>query len=251
MNFFDLEFELDDRGSRVGFSVPDVQCSRPQWTDFEGRYCRLEPLDADRHAHELFVAYQGHDDLWTYMPQGPFTEAAEYRQWVESVQRREDPMFFAVLDVSTDQALGVASYLRIDTNARSIEVGWITYAPELQGSRAGTEAMYLMMRNAFELGFRRYEWKCNALNQASMAAAERLGMTFEGVFRKATIVKGRNRDTAWFAIVDDDWPAARAAMEAWLVPENFDSEGRQLTALSKSTNALVHRSWVNPLEPTR
>ena len=152
-------------------------------------------------------------------------------------------MFLTVIDQNSDRAVGIASYLRIDPNARSIEVGWITFSPLLQRSVVATEAMYLMMRNAFELGYRRYEWKCNALNEASMAAAERLGMTFEGVFRKATVVKGRNRDTAWFAIVDDDWPAVRRAMEAWLAPTNFDASGRQVTALSDATRPLVHRSW--------
>ena len=209
----------------------------------EGSYARLEPLDADRHGQQLFEAFDGHDDLWTYMPQGPFTTPQELREWIESVQNKDDPMFFTVTDRRSDRAVGVASYLRIDPNARSIEVGWITFSASLQRSAVATDAMYLMMRNAFELGYRRYEWKCNALNEASMAAAERLGMTFEGVFRKATVVKGRNRDTAWFALVDDDWPTVRRAMEAWLVPANFDASGRQVTALSDATRPLIRRSW--------
>jgi RimJ/RimL family protein N-acetyltransferase len=243
MGFFDLEFELDDHGNRVGLPVVPAECSRPSWLVLAGAYGRLEPLDAERHSADLFEAYRGHDDLWTYMPQGPFATLGEYRQWAESVQRRDDPMFFAVIDTETTRALGIASYLRIDPTARSIEVGWITYSPELQGSRAGTEAMYLMMRNAFELGYRRYEWKCNALNVESMNAAQRLGMSFDGVFPKATVVKGRNRDTAWFALVDDDWPLVRSAMEKWLEPSNFDADGRQLSALSQGSKPAVRRSW--------
>jgi len=245
MDFFDLDFELDDQGNRVGKPVAAGECSRPLWTDLTGSHCRLEPLNADSHARDLFDAYRGHDELWTYMPQGPFETSPEYRQWVEAVQHRDDPMFFAVIDLATGRAVGVASYLRIDPAARSIEVGWITFSPSLQRSRAGTEAMYLMMRNAFELGYRRYEWKCNALNAASMNAAQRLGMSFEGVFRKATVVKGRNRDTAWFAIVDDDWPLVRGAMEEWLKSCNFDDDGHQLSALSHATKEAIHRRWTS------
>ena len=242
-DFFDLEYERDDHGNPIGLPVEDVACRRPDSAVLDGSYGRLEPLDADLHGEQLFDAFDGKDHLWTYMPHGPFATPQALREWIESVQNKDDPMFFAVIDRKTGQAVGVASYLRIDPSARSIEVGWITFSPALQRSVVATEAMYLMMRNAFELGYRRYEWKCNALNEASMAAAERLGMTFEGVFRKATVVKGRNRDTAWFAIVDDDWPAVRRAMEAWLAPTNFDASGRQVTALSDATRPLVHRSW--------
>ena len=242
-DFFDLEYERDDHGNRVGLPVDDATCRRPERVVLEDSHCRLEPLDADRHTEQLFIAFSGHDELWTYMPHGPFETPQGLREWIESVQNKDDPMFLTVIDQNSDRAVGIASYLRIDPNARSIEVGWITFSPLLQRSVVATEAMYLMMRNAFELGYRRYEWKCNALNEASMAAAERLGMTFEGVFRKATVVKGRNRDTAWFAIVDDDWPAVRRAMEAWLAPTNFDASGRQVTALSDATRPLVHRSW--------
>lgn len=242
-DFFDLEFELDERGDRIGLPVDDVACSRPERAVLEGVVCRLEPLDADRHSEELFQAYRGHDQLWTYMPHGPFASLGDLREWTRSVQDANDPMFFAVIDKESQLAVGVASYLRIDPKARSIEVGWITFSPSLQRSSAATEAMYLMMRNAFGLGYRRYEWKCNALNETSMTAAERLGMTFEGVFRKAAVVKGRNRDTAWFAVVDDDWPAVRAAMEEWLAPGNFDKDGRQRTSLSRGTRQMVHRSW--------
>ena len=192
-----------------------------------GSYCRLEPLDASAHSEDLFAAFQGHDDLWTYMPHGPFATTKDYRHWVLSVQRRDDPMFFAVIGAETNRALGVASYLRIDLVARSIEVGWITYSPELQSSRAGSEAMYLMMRNAFERGYRRYEWKCNADNQPSMRTAARLGFTYEGTFRQDMINHGRNRDTAWWSIIDSEWPSLRQGYLAWLDPVNFDAEGRQ------------------------
>lgn len=243
MDFFDLDFEYDDQGNRIGVPVQGPECRRPGWQELEGTYVRLEPLTRDRHTAALFTAFEGHDRVWTYMPHGPFATEADLATWIESVQRRDDPMFFAVIDRASGDAVGIASYLRVDEKARSIEVGWISFSPRLQRSTAATEAMYVMMRNAFDLGFRRYEWKCNALNEASMAAAERLGMTFEGVFLKATVVKGRNRDTAWFAIVDDDWPAVRASMEAWLAPGNFDGSGRQLSSLSDATRKAVHRSW--------
>ena len=243
MEFFDLEFEYDDRGNRIGVPVQESVCHRPEWKALGGRYARLEPLARDSHTEQLFAAFEGHDRVWTYMPHGPFATEGELAAWIESVERLDDPMFFAVIDVASGEAVGIASYLRIDEKARSIEVGWISLSPRLQRSTAASEAMYLMMRNAFELGFRRYEWKCNALNVESMVAAERLGMTFEGVFRKATVVKGRNRDTAWFAIVDDDWPGVRAAMETWLAPGNFDASGRQLSSLSDATREFVYRSW--------
>jgi len=200
----------------------------------EGRYCRLEPLDAGRHAADLFEAYAREEAGagWTYLPYGPFTEASELRDWLSGMAAGDDPLFFAILDVE-GAAVGVASYLRIDGAVGSIEVGHIHYSPLLQRTRAATEAMYLMARRAFdELGYRRYEWKCDDLNAPSRAAAERLGFTYEGTFRKHRIYKGRNRDTAWYAITDDEWPRIRAAMEAWLEPSNFDEAGRQLTSLA-------------------
>lgn len=225
-------FEEDERGHRVGVPVEDRVVERPVSREMVGTYVRLEPLDAEQHSAGLWGAYQGHDDLWTYMPQGPFAMLADYRGWVERVQHLDDPMFFAIIDVESGEPQGVASYLRIDPTARSIEVGWITYAPVLQGTRGATEAMYLMMRNAFALGYRRYEWKCNALNEASKRAARRLGMTYEGTFRQATVVKGRNRDSAWFSLLDAEWPDVRMEMERWLMAENFDASGRQVTPLN-------------------
>ena len=201
-----------------------------------GTYCRLEPLTADQHAADLFEVFAGHNnpghnDLWTYMPHGPFESAAEFRDWVLSCEAVTDPLFYAIIDVTTEKATGVASYLRIDPSARSIEVGWITFSPALKRTRVATDAMFVMMRTAFDLGYRRYEWKCNALNQVSRNAALRLGMTYEGTFRQATVVKGRNRDTAWFSILDSEWPAMRHNFENWLSESNFDPRGQQVTRL--------------------
>lgn len=206
---------------------------RPSRTPLEGSYCRLEPLEVDRHADPLFEAFQldpaGLD--WTYLPYGPFPDVGAHRRWVETVCTGEDPLFFAVLD-SEGRPRGAASYLRIQPQVGSIEVGHIHYSPPLQRGRAATEAMYLMMRRAFdELGYRRYEWKCDALNAASRRAAERLGFTYEGTFRQATVYKGRNRDTAWYSIVDGEWPRIRIGLEAWLRPDNFDPQGVQLSRL--------------------
>ncbi len=228
---YEPQFEIDKQGNRIGVPVTDDQTPLIPRGALIGTYTRLEPLDADRHTSDLFTAFAGADHLWIYMPHGPFFAENEYRAWVESKQGDHDPYFYAIVDQHSGKALGVASYLRIDPGARSIEVGWITYSPLLQRSRIATEAMFLMMRNAFDLGYRRYEWKCNVLNKSSMRAAKRLGMTYEGTFRQATVVKGRNRDTAWFAIVDAEWPSMRRAFELWLEPENFDAAGEQLVSL--------------------
>ena len=217
-------------GQPVGPPVGDWRPpSPPPLEPLDGRYCRLEPLQA-RHARELWDAYT-HDVQhrnWTYLPEGPFATFEDYAQWVERVRATRDPMFFAIL---APTALGVAAYLRIAPEAGSIEVGHINFSPLLQRTRAATEAMYLMMKRAFELGYRRYEWKCDALNAPSRASAERLGFTYEGTFRQATVYKGRNRDTAWYSIIDTEWPARRAEFERWLDPANFDEDGRQRTRL--------------------
>jgi RimJ/RimL family protein N-acetyltransferase len=208
-----------------------------------GRYCRIEPLDVDRHARDLFDANgrDTDDRMWTYLPYGPFASFDDYAGWVREAAASDDPLFYAVLDPATERAIGVASYLRIDPRAGSIEVGHIAYSPLLQHTAAGTEAMYLMMRYAFELGYRRYEWKCDALNAPSRAAAERLGFSFEGMFRQALVYKDRNRDTAWFAIIDADWPRLDRAFRQWLDPANFDGSGRQRVTLSRLTEAQRHR----------
>ena len=200
-----------------------------------GRHCRVEPLDPARHAAALDQANRRDRDgvIWTYLPYGPFGSADDYEQWVATVARGDDPLFHAIVDRTTERASGVASYLRITPEHGTIEVGHINYAPALQRTVAATEAMFLMMARAFdELGYRRYEWKCNALNAGSRRAAERLGFRFEGIFRQAAVVKGRSRDTAWYAILDADWPAIKAAFEGWLDPTNFDAAGRQRATLA-------------------
>jgi RimJ/RimL family protein N-acetyltransferase len=232
-------------GQPVGDPVPDwTQRPRPPRTPLEGRFCRLELLDAATHAKALHEAYAADRDgrNWTYLPYGPFESADAYAAWVASVQSREDPLFHAIVVRATQRPVGVASYLRIDPHAGSIEVGHLCFAPALQRTPAATEAMYLMMRRAFdELGYRRYEWKCDRLNAPSLAAAERLGFRFEGVFRQAVVVKGRNRDTAWLSIVDGEWPALRDAFEAWLDPANFDATGAQRRSLASLRGVAAAR----------
>jgi RimJ/RimL family protein N-acetyltransferase len=207
----------------------------------DGRYCRLEPLDAARHSADLFAANaidrEGRN--WTYLGIGPFATESAYRQWVETVAPGSDPLFHAIIDSATGKAVGVAAYMRIDPAHGVLEVGNLNYSPLLQRMPAATEAMYLMMRRAFELGYRRYEWKCNSLNAPSRAAAQRLGFSYEGTFRQAMIHKGRSRDSAWFSILDREWPAVRAAFERWLAPDNFGKDGRQRVSLTSLTAPLL------------
>lgn len=229
----------------------------------EGRFCRMEPLDPDRHAAALFAANAADEEgrSWTYLPYGPFRTLPSYRDWMSTYCLGDDPLFFAIVDraeglsaqathdsgsrlndaqaQASGQPAGVASYLRIAPASGSIEVGHIHYSPRLQRRPAATEAMYLLMKRAFELGYRRYEWKCDALNAASRAAAQRLGLSFEGIFRQATVYKGRNRDTAWYAAIDTEWPGLRAAFLAWLDPGNFDGEGQQRTRLAVWTRPIL------------
>lgn len=208
---------------------------RPDVNVLEGRYARLERLDAVTHADDLFRANSGHDWLWTYLPYGPFASAAEYRAWVQGQVGLADPYFFAIRDLATGRAGGLASYLRIFPEIGVIEVGHINLSPEIQRGRVATEAMFLMMDWAFSNGYRRYEWKCDALNIPSRRAAQRLGFSFEGIFRQATIVRGRNRDTAWFSVIDKDWPALKVAFQSWLDHANFDAGGQQTRSLSDLT----------------
>ena len=205
---------------------------RPRHTTIEGRYVTLQPLNADAHADTLFNSVQGHDSLWDYMSDGPFPDCEAFRASIEKKAVSIDPLYFAIIDNQSADAVGYASYLRIEPSQRVIEVGNILYTPRLQRTRGATEAMSLMARPAFEdLRYRRYEWKCNALNEPSRRAALRLGFRFEGVFWQHMIVKGRNRDTAWYAMLDGEWPDRKAAFERWLSPENFDAEGRQIRKL--------------------
>ncbi len=220
----------------IGAPVPDfTPPERPGDAALEGRYARLERLDAARHAEDLHRAFRADDAIWHYMYEGPYDSAEAYADRLRDVEQGADQIFYAIQDLERGHFAGVASYLRIAPEAGSIEVGNITLSPELQQTRAATEAMALMMRWAFEAEYRRYEWKCNALNLPSRRAAQRLGFSFEGVFRQAAVVKGRNRDTAWFAVIDAEWPALKAAYDTWLDPANFDAAGRQRRRLSDFT----------------
>ncbi len=213
--------------------------SAPEREVRQGRLCRLEPLDPVRHARDLFEAYSCDVEGagWTYLPYGPFADPGAYEVWVQSVHLAADPLLFAIVENAGGRALGVAGYLRITPDAGTIEIGHLHFSPSLQHTPMATEALFLMMREAFALGYRRLEWKCNSLNQASRRAAQRLGFRFEGIFRQATVVKGRNRDTAWFSIIDGEWPPLHAAIERWLAPENFDPESRQRVSLTTLTDA--------------
>lgn len=218
----------------------------------EGRFCRLEPLDPAKHAASLHAANALDADgrMWTYLPYGPFGTADDYVAWLEDMSRKSDPLFYAIVDKPASRAVGVASYLRIDPRAGSIEVGHLGYSPLLQRTPAATEAMFLMMEKAFSLGYRRYEWKCHALNAPSRTAAQRLGFSFEGVFRQANVVKGRNRDTAWYSVIDLEWPALKQAFLRWLHPNNFDERGRQRVRLSALTVNSVSARDENLNRPT-
>src|SRR6266568_8691222 len=213
---------------------------RPQRTDMPGRYCRLEPVNVARHEADLFAAYmEAPDDRdWTYLFQERPGRPEDFHTYLTNLQKSEDPLHFAIVPADTGKAVGTAALMRIEPTHRVIEVGSIAFAPRLKQTRAATESMYLMMRRAFdELGYRRYEWKCDSLNAPSRSAAERYGFRFEGIFRQALVYKGRNRDTAWYSIIDREWPALKAAFERWLDPRNFDGEGRQRESLSALTRA--------------
>ncbi len=222
-------------GQPIGAPLPDWQGAKPlRHQTLTGRLCEVVPLTT-AHTGALHDAFcqDTTGTLWTYMPQGPFDTAAAYAAWVAEACSSADPLFFAIIDKANQRPVGVASYLRITPDMGVAEVGWITFSPSLKRSATATEAMYLMMRNAFDLGYRRYEWKCDALNAASRRAALRLGFTYEGTFRQAVVYKGRNRDTAWFSITDEEWPTIKARLEDWLAPDNFDADGQQRRALGQ------------------
>jgi RimJ/RimL family protein N-acetyltransferase len=210
---------------------------RPDGTPLTGTRVALEPLDAGRHAGDLFAAAQGpgaDPRLWDYLGYGPFADAAAFGEHVATQQRSDDPRFYAVVDRATGRAAGVVSFLRIDEANGSIEIGHIWFGAPLQRTPQATEAIHLLARHAFDvLGHRRLEWKCDAANARSQAAAGRLGFTYEGTFRQHMIVKGRNRDTAWFSILDREWPAIDTAFTAWLAPANFNDAGHQRAALAE------------------
>jgi RimJ/RimL family protein N-acetyltransferase len=230
-----VDVRTNELGQPIGEPVADwVRRPLPARAAMQGRLCRVEPLRAAAHAVELHACHsidtQGRN--WTYMPYGPFGSTEEYRAWVESKELLDDPVFYAIVALPQQRPVGVASYLRIDPVMGVIEVGHVSFSPLLQRTAAATEAMYLMMRHAFdELGYRRYEWKCDSHNHPSRNAALRLGFRFEGIFKQAVVVKGRNRDSAWFSITDSEWPALRTAFGTWLDPDNFHTDGRQKTRL--------------------
>jgi len=231
----ELPVHRNHLGQVIGPSLPQWTARpHPPRTAMRGRLCQLELLDAALHARALHEAY-GEDESgrnWTYLPYGPFPSADAYADWVSARQIGDDPLFYAIVLADSGRPVGVASYLRIEPAMGSIEVGHLSYSPALQRSAVATEAMYLMMRRAFdELGYRRYEWKCDSLNGPSRRAAERLGFRYEGTFRQMMVVKQRSRDSAWYSILDSEWPALRVAFERWLDPGNFDANGRQRARL--------------------
>jgi RimJ/RimL family protein N-acetyltransferase len=206
----------------------------PAPVTLHGRYVTLEPLDAAQHTAAIWQSVKGHDELWTWLPEGPFATEADFKATIEKKQNAPNYVFLAIVPRATGRATGWASLMRPDPPNGVIEVGFILYSPALKRTREATEAMYLMARHVFEdLGNRRYEWKCNALNEPSRKAAARLGLTFEGIFRQHMVVKGQNRDTAWFSMLDSEWPARKRAFEAWLDSSNFDSVGKQKRSLDE------------------
>lgn len=213
----------------------------PRGDTLIGKHVRLEALNPVSHSKDLFEAnsLDAEGANWDYLPYGPFGSFENYLTWLESVADKEDPFFLAIVRLSDNKPVGVASFMAIDRPNGSIEVGHINFSPLLQRTTAATEAMFLMMRWAFENGYRRYQWRCNSKNIPSRRAAQRLGLSFEGVFRQNMIVKGQNRDTAWFAAVDSEWPALKAAFESYLSPENFDQTGVPLDSLSSLTQSLL------------
>ena len=237
-----MTHRLDKLGVRVPTWVAPPSPDRTPWKDeMMGHHVRLEPLDSDLHCDNLFEAFSADkkNQIWDYLPYGPFKTVACLADWIHAKCSGSDPYFFAIIDQATSRAVGVASYLRINPESGSIEVGHINFSPMLQSTIGATEAMYLMMRWAFMAGYRRYEWKCNALNLKSRRAAQRLGLSYEGVSRQANISKGRNRDTAWFAAIDPEWPVLRAAFKTWLQPDNFDLSGQQKRSLSELTDPVL------------
>jgi RimJ/RimL family protein N-acetyltransferase len=233
---------INELGQPVGDPVPGWSARPlPAMPTLGGQYCRLERLNADRHAGELFAADQAdvRGETWTYLPYGPFPDLKSYTRWARAAAADSDPFFYAIIDtdsqadrITAGRAVGVLSLLRVQPEAGSIEVGHVHYSPLLQRRRGATEAQYLLMRYAFDdLGYRRYEWKCDALNATSRAAAERLGFRYEGTFRQAMVTKGRNRDTSWYSIIDTEWPVVGSRLRSWLAADNFDDRGQQKSGL--------------------
>lgn len=233
---------LNGLGQPVGMPLAGwTPPSPPSTVPMEGQFCHLEGLNPKRHAEDLYTANALDPDgkNWTYLPYGPFDTLEYYREWLDRVSHSNDPLFFTIIEKSSGQAVGVASYLRIAAANGAIEVGHIHFSERLKGTPVATEAMFLMMKYAFDLGYRRYEWKCDALNVASCVAAQRLGFSYEGTFRQATVYKERNRDTAWYSVIDTEWPKLSHVFAQWLAPSNFDEHGGQRTRLSDLTRAVA------------
>jgi RimJ/RimL family protein N-acetyltransferase len=219
---------------QLGEIVKDISpAARPRRETLDGRAVLVQPLDPLVHGDALYEGTHAdhREELWRYLPEGPFPNRSTFDTYLKRASVSEDPLFFAIVDKSSGVAAGMAAYLRIEPSHKVIEVGHILFTPKLQRTVAATEAMFLMAQHVFDLGYRRYEWKCNALNESSMRAARRLGFTFEGVFRQHMIVKGRNRDTAWFSMLDSEWPTRKAGFEQWLDVKNFDDNGLQKLSL--------------------
>jgi len=219
-------------GQPVGAALDWQAATPPPRAVLKGQYCTVTPL-LPAHAADLFAATQLDTDgrNWTYLFEDPITSSADFAAWATKASASTDPLFHAVISADTGKPVGYATFMRITPQAGTIEIGNIHLSPALQGTRAATEMQYLMMKQAFALGYRRYEWKCDSLNAPSIRAAKRLGFTFEGIFRQALVYKCRNRDTAWFSVLDGEWPALKARFERWLAPENFDESGQQLSPL--------------------
>jgi len=232
---------INEFGQPIGEDVPDWKAvARPDRSTMEGRFCRIEGLNIERHLENLFEAFSegDNDGLWTYMPVGPFATIKALKTWMESACQSEDPLFYALIEAETGKAVGIASYLRITPDFGVIEVGNIAFSPRLQKTPVATEVMFLMMQRVFnELGYRRYEWKCDNLNGPSKKAAARFGFTYDGKFDQAIVYKGRNRDTAWFSILDKDWLAVERGFQRWLAVGNFDADGQQKSRLSDLISA--------------
>lgn len=227
----------NEHHQEIGDAVNDwTPRERPARIAIEGKHCRLEPLDVDRHGADLFDAYgraaDGRD--WTYLFAGPFTDGDAFRDYLTKAAASTDPLHYSVIDLSSGRAVGTLALMRIEPVHGVIEVGSVTFSPLLKQTRISTEAQYLLMGYAFDdLGYRRYEWKCDSLNAPSRKTALRLGFEFEGIFRQAIVYRGRNRDTAWYAIIDRDWPRVRRGFERWLADDNFDADGKQRASLAQ------------------
>ncbi|WP_297352460.1 GNAT family protein [Paraburkholderia sp.] len=231
-----MEPRLNEYMQPIGFALPDWKGAQlPGSEPLVGRYCRIERVDVERHVEDLYEAYSTATDGrdWTYLAVGPFQSLEAYREHLTKAAALADPMHHAVIDLATGKAVGTLALMRIDAPNGVIEVGHVTYSPRLKRTRIASDAMALLMTYVFEdLGYRRFEWKCDSLNAPSRAAALRYGFKFEGIFRQAIVTRGRNRDTAWFSVIDSEYPAVRDGFAQWLGQSNFDAEGNQREKLA-------------------